>query len=73
MANSYVVYVDGDRTKTPVDPTKEPVGTALVLVTPDGRDIHYIQGKVVITDPAKQKAEFAKMAAAYKAHDKSEG
>lgn len=54
------VYIDGDSHKTPVDPTIQPPGTQLVLVTSNGRDIHYVAGVRVTTDPQQQKTRFDK-------------
>lgn len=67
------VYVDGDKDKKPVDASKQPVGARLVLVSPHGRDVHFIQGKHFTVDKTKQKERFAKARAAFKAKDKSEG
>jgi hypothetical protein len=38
MATKFV-YVQGDATKTPVDPTKQPEGTILVRVTGTDREV----------------------------------
>lgn len=54
------VYVDGDSHKTPVDPTTQPAGTQLILVTDNGRDIHYIAGLRVVNDANQQKSRFVK-------------
>ncbi len=72
MATPFV-YVDGDTHKTPVDPSTEPVGTKLVLVNSKGRDIHFIKGKTVVTDPAKQAERFAKAKLAAASKDHGEG
>ncbi len=67
MATPFV-YVDGDTHKTPVDPS-----TKLVLVNSKGRDIHFIKGKTVVTDPAKQAERFAKAKLAAASKDHGEG
>lgn len=68
MADAFY-YVDGDRTKTHVDLAVQPAGTHMVLVTPGGRDVHFVVGKTKNNDMAVIVDRFAKS----HAHTNQEG
>ena len=68
-----IVYLEGDKDKKPVDASAQKAGTRLVMVTPKGRDIPFIQGSVRKADPTKQKERFAKALASKQAKINSEG
>ncbi len=54
------VYVSGDKTKTPIDPKTQKMGTKLIQVTPKGRDVPITVGKRSTKSLADRTASLAK-------------
>lgn len=52
-------YVMGDEAKTPVDHKAQPNGTALVAVTPWGREIPFVATAPITKDKAAREASLA--------------
>jgi hypothetical protein len=54
------IYVNGDKTKSPVKPSEQKPGTLLVFVDKMGRETPFNAGKLIVADPAKRLATWKK-------------
>jgi len=54
------IYLQSDRTKTPVDLNAQPQGTELVQVTSGGRELPFTVGKTFTNTAEEVRARFAR-------------